>query len=54
MCPRYEWNKKIVPFKGAGSCERGSATHSGYGFRFSNLNVGLLVAVAVVFVFNLI
>jgi hypothetical protein len=26
MCPRYEWNKKIIPFKGIGSCERGAAS----------------------------
>lgn len=26
MCPRYEWNKKMIPFKGIGTCERGAAT----------------------------
>jgi len=48
MCPRYEWDKKVVPFKGAGSCERGSAV------RFSSLNLGILVAVGAVFLFNLV
>ena len=22
MCPRYEWNKKLIPLKGLGSCDR--------------------------------
>lgn len=25
MCPRYEWNKKIIPYKGPGTCIRGAA-----------------------------
>ena len=25
MCPRYEWNKKYIPFKGIGTCNRGAA-----------------------------
>jgi hypothetical protein len=25
MCPRYEWNKKIIPLIGPGSCIRGAA-----------------------------
>ncbi len=25
MCPRYEWNKKIIPFKGPGHCDRSSS-----------------------------
>jgi len=28
MCPRYEWNKKHIPLKGIGSCERGAASRS--------------------------
>ena len=31
MCPRYEWNKKIIPLKGPGSCLRGKlATNAGF------------------------
>jgi hypothetical protein len=26
MCPRYEWNKKIIPVKGPGNCLRNSAS----------------------------
>ena len=26
MCPRYEWNKKMIPYKGPGNCIRGSAS----------------------------
>lgn len=28
MCPRYEWNKKSIPFKGMGHCIRGAAERS--------------------------
>eukprot|EP00981_Chlorochromonas_danica_P010370 scaffold3161_cov247-Ochromonas_danica.AAC.5 len=28
MCPRYEWNKKVIPYKGPGTCVRGSASRS--------------------------
>lgn len=33
MCPRYEWNKKLIPYKGLGNCIRGSA------FRYLNINL---------------
>merc|ERR1712146_40564 len=26
MCPRYEWNKKLIPLKGLGSCDRSQYT----------------------------
>lgn len=26
MCPRYEWNKKTIPLKGPGHCDRNSAS----------------------------
>ncbi len=26
MCPRYEWNKKYIDYKGPGTCVRGAAT----------------------------
>jgi hypothetical protein len=26
MCPRYEWNKKLIPLKGLGSCDREAYT----------------------------
>lgn len=28
MCPRYEWNKKVIPYKGPGTCVRGAASRS--------------------------
>ena len=28
MCPRYEWNKKSIPLKGPGTCDRNSAPHT--------------------------
>ena len=26
MCPRYEWNKKLIPLKGLGNCDRSQYT----------------------------
>lgn len=41
MCPRYEWNKKVIPLKGPGTCIRGA------GFRsFSTLSPGLTLLLA--------
>ena len=33
MCPRYEWNKKTIPLKGPGHCDRkASGASRGWGF----------------------
>lgn len=48
MCPRYEWNKKHIPLKGIGSCERGAASPSvATGTMLSSL---LIVALTAAFV----
>lgn len=40
MCPRYEWNKKYIPFKGEGHCIRGAASRAvSPGFALSTLAV---------------
>jgi len=46
MCPRYEWNKKVIPFKGAGSCISSA-------FRLSCMHFTTMVLVAIVFVYNI-
>ena len=30
MCPRYEWNKMSIPYKGPGTCIRGAAASSSF------------------------
>lgn len=45
MCPRYEWNKKIIPLKGPGTCVRNSATKVMISYIF----VALLVSSAILF-----
>jgi len=48
MCPRYEWDKKHIPLKGIGSCERGAAPRmSTPGSMFST---AILVGLTAVFV----
>ncbi len=42
MCPRYEWNKRMIPLKGPGHCDRDAAASTTYKF------VGPLVAAVVV------
>lgn len=37
MCPRYEWNKKLIPFKGIGTCVRGAASPSPNGLSMTNV-----------------
>jgi len=45
MCPRYEWNKKVIPFEGHGSCISSA-------FRLSCLQFSIVLLVVVVFVYN--
>lgn len=47
MCPRYEWNKKVIPLKGPGTCIRGAASRSIDGFSSGWLAM-LLTGVATV------
>lgn len=49
MCPRYEWNKKSIPFKGPGTCIRGSAAKSGlhYSPIYIIMSITLLSAILV-------
>ena len=51
MCPRYEWNKKLIPFKGIGSCARGAATTSTYLPVTLSLSIAVAVAMVVGFDF---
>lgn len=46
MCPRYEWNKKMIPFKGIGTCVRGAASPSPNGL--SLMNVAVVVTMVVI------
>ncbi len=48
MCPRYEWNKKIIPYKGKGSCIRGEAIR---GHAFSKILWLLLLLLTFIFYF---
>lgn len=48
MCPRYEWNKKTIKYKGKGHCIRGDSTKN-ISFSF-NIYIGLLL-VSTLFLF---
>jgi hypothetical protein len=43
MCPRYEWNKKLIPFKGMGTCVRGAATRTNRASVTLTLGLSMLV-----------
>lgn len=47
MCPRYEWNKKMIPFKGIGTCERGAAARSMYYSSGLAVSISLVLAVVI-------
>jgi hypothetical protein len=47
MCPRYEWNKKIIPLKGPGTCIRGSSP------RVTTISSFVALSVIIVFLFNM-
>jgi len=50
MCPRYEWNKKTIAYKGPGHCDRkASAASSAYAFSVYLPAVTLLVTTLVLF-----
>ena len=47
MCPRYEWNKKIIPIKGPGHCDREAyklklAASAPSSWKFNSLTVGVV------------
>lgn len=44
MCPRYEWNKKLIPYKGPGTCIRNSSSR----FHFQSVLNLVVVLVGVV------
>ena len=43
MCPRYEWNKKYVLLKGPGTCNRNSASRTGFAWA---VTAGAVLALA--------
>jgi hypothetical protein len=47
MCPRYEWNKKVIPLKGPGNCVRGSS------LRQFSLSSSLFLVILSFFLLNL-
>lgn len=53
MCPRYEWNKKLIPYKGIGSCERGFAPVNAH-YWSAKATVGVAVLVSVAFTLSLL
>jgi hypothetical protein len=47
MCPRYEWNKKLIQFKGLGTCDRGSAPPAAAVKSMLNMLIVTIVTLAV-------
>ena len=47
MCPRYEWNKKVIPYKGPGDCSRNASVNSN---QVSWLLIGILLTILTIFV----
>ena len=45
MCPRYEWNKRAIPLKGPGHCDRSAAPAA---YSFIGATVAVVVAVSTV------
>ncbi len=45
MCPRYEWNKKLIPYKGFGHCDRKSSSDRQYMVSWSTTLVSILLCV---------
>lgn len=45
MCPRYEWNKKYIPFKGYGSCIRGKGSSANRNNSNVRIEYALLVCI---------
>lgn len=53
MCPRYEWNKKFIPLKGFGHCDRktnGASSARGWGVYSGALLAAAVVALSAVLV----
>lgn len=48
MCPRYEWNKKFVKFKGQGDCSA-----AGRSFHYTAISGGILLIVAATVFMNI-
>jgi hypothetical protein len=51
MCPRYEWNKKYIPFKGYGTCIRGKQNSSDKSFIW-NWEFTFLICI-IMFIYNI-
>lgn len=55
MCPRYEWNKMIIEFKGPGTCVRGQGLgNTATKNTFSTIHLSIIIIFVVVLISNII
>ncbi len=57
MCPRYEWNKKIIPVKGPGHCDREAykaklAAAAPLSWGFNSILISIIIALCTLLLFE--